>query len=239
MSLSNLRQAGLALQMYRNDNQGFFPVAAYQSRPDRPRFRWADALYPYLQVTEIYFSPNMPEEERPRMNKPFFHTTDQFTNPGLLPTTKYFGGYGYNWQYLGNGRETGGLPPYFTRGKEIRATSRTLAIADTDGSKNGTTLKTTEAVYVIDPPLGSLVLGSKGSRKTAAGPGPGNAYYTGGTDLDPLHRSTPASRNNGKVACLFVDGHSETLTLKQLDDSNADGQPDNGLWNGQDDPTKR
>lgn len=238
-SLSNLRQIGLALQMYRNDNQGYFPVAAFQSRPDRPRFRWVDALFNYLQVTEIYFSPNLSEDERQRMNKPFFHTTDGVNNPGILPTTKFYGGYGYNWQYLGNGRETGGVPPFFTRGKEIRATSRTIAVADTDGSKNGTQFFTTEGTYVIDPPFGSFDLGSRGSRRNPGGPGPGNAYYTGGNDLDPLQRSTPAPRNNGKVCVLFVDGHATTMTLKEMDDSNGDGQPDNGLWNGQDDPTKR
>jgi prepilin-type processing-associated H-X9-DG protein len=94
-------------------------------------------------------------------------------------------------------------------------------------------------VYTIDPPLMSLTLGSRGSRKTSAIPGgPGNYGYSGGNDPDPTRRATPAERNNRRtrVAAVFCDGHAETLTLKQLDDSNNDGTPDNGYWSGRGNP---
>lgn len=239
-NLSNLRQIGLALAMYRNDNRGFYPLAAWQSRPDRPRTRWPDSLYAYLKSTDIYASTHLHPDDKPRMNRPFFHTTDGVSNPGILPTTKFFGGYGYNWQYLGNGRETGGVPPFYAKDRSIRAADRTVAVADTEGSKNGTNAWTSEGVYVIDPPLMSVDLGSRGSRRTSATPGPGNYGYSGGNDRDPLHRSTPAARNpKSRIAALFCDGHGALLTLQQLDDSNNDGLPDNGLWNGRGDPTVR
>ena len=234
-SLSNLRQLGIGLIQYRIENRGLYPLAAWQSLPDRARTRWADAIYPYMRNTEVYMSPNLTEDERRRMNKPFFHTVNQFANPGILPNTIYWGGYGYNWHYLGNGRTTGGVPEFFARDSMIRASSRTIAIADTNGSKNGTPDWTSEGTYVIDPPLMSINFGSKGSRKTSATPGPGNYGYTGGVDGDPLHRATPAERNNGRVNVLFCDGHAEPLKLAEMDDSNGDGIPDNGLWNGKGD----
>ena len=243
-SLSNLRQIGNGLTMYVNDNKGFYPVAAYASMAGRPRFRWSDAIYPYMKNTEVYLSPQLDESERQRMNKPFAHTCDPNANPGILPTTIFWGGYGYNWQYLGNGRKTTDHPvEYFAKaGAQIRATSRTIAVADTKGSRAGNPalvwdLK--EGTYVVDPPLPSEKLGSRGSRK-AAGPADSNIGYTGGSVStfdgqlrgDPAHRSTPAERNKGRVNVLFCDGHGEALTLKQLDDSNNDGVVDNGYWNG-------
>jgi prepilin-type processing-associated H-X9-DG protein len=234
-SLSNLRQLGIGLAQYRIENRGYYPLASWNKLPDRARMRWADAIYPYMKNTEVYLSPQLDEPERQRMNKPFFHTTTGKAPDGseILPTTKYWGGYGYNWQYLGNGRTSGGTTEFQAKhGAQIRMESQTVAIADTHGSKNGGAAYTSEGVYVIDPPLMSTSLGSKGSRKASAIPGPGNYGYTGGNDRDPLHRATPAERNNGKVNILFCDGHGEAMKLKELDDFDRDGQVDNGYWNG-------
>ena len=238
-SMSNLRQLGIGLVQYRLENGGKYPVAAWASMPGRPRHRWADAIYPYLRNTAVYSSPSLNENEKARMNKPFNHTVDQNANPGILPTSIFWGGYGYNWQYLGNGRTPGGIPVFQAREKDIRSSAQTIAIADTEGSKNGGPIWTSEGVYVIDPPLMSMDLGSRGSRKSSATPGPGQYGYSGGNDADPLHRSTPAERNNGRVNILFCDGHGESMTLRQMDDFNNDGEPDNGWWNGKADAQRR
>ena len=92
---------------------------------------------------------------------------------------------------------------------------------------------------MVDPPLMSVNLGSKGSRKSLAAPGPGNYSYTGGNDGDPAHRSTPAERNRRKVNVVYCNGHAEPMTLKQMDDFDGDGAVDNGYWNGLADPRAR
>ncbi|HEV2296039.1 MAG TPA: prepilin-type N-terminal cleavage/methylation domain-containing protein [Tepidisphaeraceae bacterium] len=247
-SLSNLRQLGTGLVQYRVENKGYYPLGAWQKLPDRARTRWADAIYPYMKNTEVYMSPQLDEPERARMNKPFNHTTTGTAANGseIIPgKTIFYGGYGYNWQYLGNGRTTSGVAEFFAKeGIQIRATSKTIAIADTNGSKNGGATWTNEGVYVIDPPLMSQLMGSRGSRATSTPPpgqlpATGNYGYTGGADGDPLHRSTPAERNRGMVNVLFCDGHGEPLKLKELDDSNGDGTVDNAYWNGKFDATRR
>jgi prepilin-type N-terminal cleavage/methylation domain-containing protein/prepilin-type processing-associated H-X9-DG protein len=238
-SLSNLRQLGIGLQLYASDNKGYYPVGGMPAISSQPRIRWADLIYPYMRNTEVYMSPQLGAEERERMKKPFAHTCDPGSNPGLLPTTIYFGGYGYNYQYLGNGRNPGGIPPFRAKQGSIRAASRTIAIADTEGSRDGWLAG--EGVYVIDPPLQSKNLGSRGSRKTSADPNAGGNFgYRGGNDgeaLDSPMRAIPAPRSRGgRVNAVFCDGHAEALTLKQIDDSNGDGIPDNGFWNGLGDP---
>jgi len=120
---------------------------------------------------------------------------------------------------------------YQAKSRDIRATAQTVAIADTNGSKNGGSTWTSEGVYVVDPPLMSIALGSRGSRKLSATPGPGNYGYTGGNDADASHRAAPAERNAGRVNVLFCDGHAESIKLSVLDDFDRDGQPDNGYWN--------
>jgi prepilin-type N-terminal cleavage/methylation domain-containing protein/prepilin-type processing-associated H-X9-DG protein len=236
-SLSNLRQLGIGLVMYKNDNRGAYPVHSSPGS-QKPRTRWADAIYPYMRNTAVYMSPLLTDDEKVRMNKPFAHTLDPATGNPIDGVTIYFGGYGYNYQYLGNNRNPGGILPFHAKDKSIKG-SQTIAIADTNGSKNGGTTWTSEGVYVVDPPLMSINLGSRGSRRSSPTPGNGQYAYSGGNDGDPAHRSTPAERNRGKVNAVFCDGHAESLKLQQLDDFNGDGQLDNGWWNGKADATQR
>ena len=34
------------------------------------------------------------------------------------------------------------------------------------------------------------------------------------------------------ISVAFADGHAKAMKLTRLDDSNTDGQLDNGYWNG-------
>jgi len=259
-SLSNLRQLGIGLTIYVTEHKGMYPGGAYPTpSPAAPRIRWADAIYPYMKNTEVYMSPLLDERDRARMLKPWAHTLnpDGTTNP----TTKYFGGYGYNYQYLGNGRHLAtanspyNLPYHGKAGSDIAVAAQTIAVADTNGTRKGSTtgddvnagFTTDDGVYTIDPPLQSLELGSKSSRKTLSGatnPLVNNYGYDGGSDGNATHaltrRSFPAERNKGKrVNVVFCDGHGESMKLKDIDDFNGDGVNDNGWWNGKADASLR
>jgi prepilin-type N-terminal cleavage/methylation domain-containing protein/prepilin-type processing-associated H-X9-DG protein len=246
-SLNNLRQLGLGMQLYVDDNDDRFPghssLKSETTDLGKPRTRWADAIFPYLRIEKAYLSPNLTPEDRKTMIKPFAHTVA----PGLIETaeTIYFGGYGFNYQYLGNNRQPGGIAPYHARSTELRATSGTLCLGDTKGARAGSPANDYghkgSAVYVLDPPLGSVQLGAQGSRSTSAEPGAGNAYYEGGSDGSDAHRATPAARNGGRVNLVFVDGHAESLDPAKLDGRGAGtaGVPNNALWNGAGDATQR
>jgi prepilin-type N-terminal cleavage/methylation domain-containing protein len=238
-SLSNLRQLGLGIVLYTNNHRGLFPVHSSPSSVS-PRTRWADYIFPYIGTPDVFLSPNLELHElHPSFQKPFAHSTNV-----------YYGGYGYNFQYLGNSRTPDGVAPFQASIEGgIQVTSQTVTIADTAGSRKGNSQADPgsdgAAVYVIDPPLGSIEMGSRGSRRSSSQPGPGQAYYEGGNDEptgDPdtyLHRAFPKPRNNGSVAAAFADGHGKLMRLEELDDSNGDGIKDNGYWNGHGDPVKR
>ena len=251
-SRSNLHQIGIALQAYAAQCGGFLPASVYPPRPPEPRFHWTDAVWPFLERREVYLSPCLTEEERSRMTTPFAHDA-----------SLTFGGYGYNYQYLGNGRynTTWSSPwnePFHARlGSSLAAPARTIAVCDTNGSKadkvnnaGGRTLEspwTSQGTFTVDPPLASLTIGSRGSRRADGGPTASSNYGNeGGGDGvlvgeggaahsrpgDPVCRATPAERNLGLVNVVFLDGHVEALSLRRLDDSDEDGEVDNGLWNG-------
>ena len=255
-NLSNMRQLGLGLEMYRNDAQGRFPQ--HSSLKDNttnvglPRTRWADALYPYVESEAVFLAPQLTDDELiARMRKPFAHTVE--ANPGGSPVetddTVYYGGYGYNYQYLGNSRTAGGsLNAYAATAATVSDPSNTVAFADTKGARDGDpTLPYGHGgsgVYVVDPPLHSVELGSRGSRKNAdpvtADDASGNAAYEGGDAMTDDVRATPAARNKEThVGITWADGHGSLLTPEQLDDRDGDGEPDNGYWNGRGDSTRR
>lgn len=225
-NLSNLRQIGMALVAYQNQHDGFFPMHSSSSDPNHPayanpRTRWPDHLYKYTNDTQVFISPFLDENGMKTFGKVFAHTAG-------TDDVKRFGGYGYNYQYLGNSRF---IPTFHANAVgQIKDAERTIVLADTAGSRGGVATNRpgagSEGVYVIDPPLGS-------ARGSATG-----AYYPGGTD-EPngdantyIWRSFPAERANGHVGVLFIGGHARTMTLKDMDDSNRDGVKDNGLWNG-------
>jgi prepilin-type processing-associated H-X9-DG protein len=247
-NLSNLKQIGLALEMYRNENKRYPVGAMPATNSTTPRWRWVDALYVYMKSTEVFMSPALEDAERNRMKKPFAYTLQEALDAGVsldvnnsatYPSTiKYWGGYGYNYQYLGNGRKNASGEIFYATGKEIRNTAETIAVADTRGSEDG--FANGEGVYVVDPPLQSYSMGSMGSRKTTGAVATGNYGYRGGNDgEDPktsMYRARPDERILKKVGVLFCDGHCENLTLSQIDDKNGDGVWDNGYWTGRGDP---
>ncbi|GIW77278.1 MAG: hypothetical protein KatS3mg104_2341 [Phycisphaerae bacterium] len=262
--LSNIRNIGNAIAMYVNENRGYYPPGAWAERPNVARTRWVDAIYPHIRNTDIFVCPSLDPVWYPNMNKAFNHTTDivpdaQKPNPPYATWApqgvKYFGGYGYNYQYLGNGRHDPAAadPNYRTaflqRASKIRSSSRTVAVADTRGTNAVANPYNGDGVYVIDPPLQSYNLGSKGGRRNLSGNpvdrdtnnyGYRNGSGSRASNEDPslkgksAYRSLPDERHRGRIAVAFCDGHGEMLTLDQIDDSNGDGVRDNGLWTGLD-----
>lgn len=204
--LSNLKQLGLAIQMYVTDNEGY-PLSSSPSST-KPRTRWADHIQPYTKNTSIFLCPSIRKSNI--LTKTFAHNINI-----------RYGGYGYNYQYLGNSRSAYPMLPFSANEPMIEFPAETVALADTDGVLDAISIPTGEGVYVIDPPLPSM----RGSGKSSG-------FYE-------ATRSIPAGRHNDMINTAFADGHAKAMKLSRLDDHNNDGTPDNGYWNGFADPYRR
>jgi prepilin-type N-terminal cleavage/methylation domain-containing protein/prepilin-type processing-associated H-X9-DG protein len=222
VNLSNLKQLSLGVQMYATDCDAYPMMSSPGSQV--PRTRWPDHIFTYVKNTDIFNGPLAPIE---MFNKTFAHDS-----------AKKYGGYGYNYQYLGNSRFVPGNPnfPFTASESEIVYPAETIAMTDTQGvRKDDGTIGAGE--YTIDPPISSL----RGSGKPSGFYGDGSECGTG-TPNTPGQwgcRSTPAEWATQRATVAWCDGHATTKRRSQLDDKNRDGQKDNGYWNGLGDATLR
>lgn len=230
-SLSNVRQIGsIAMFNFLVNSKGKYPWMSSAipsgNRPHGNKPRWADYIHPYIKEQDVFISPNINLDES-ILAKKWWHETS--SAPALRaaenPEQNYadtarpepesgwtlYGGYGYNYQYLGNSRSA---VEFRLRDTQIERPTKTVVVGDTAGAAQGV-----DGQYTLDPPLPS----SRGSGKSSG------YYSTKASGLD--NRSTPSDRNNGSGAFVFADGHGESLTVADLDDLNRDNTTDNGFWN--------
>lgn len=272
-NLSNLRQIGIASAAYNAERNDYFcfmsSVPQLSTSVGNVKTRWVDFLYPYLQTPKIYLSPNIPDHERGRMTIVFWHSvsglpaeaaaaaadngsltamaSSHMVSGFTAESVERHGGYGWNFQILGNSRrnDAGGYPRGWNGrlGVDVMSPSETFLVGDTTGSQHADGVLTGQGTYTIDPPVGTLTVGSKGS---TPGNGGVDHYYKRGesparnlgdsvTDDNAAwtHRSTPAQRNSGAAGMAFVDGHARNMKLSEIDDIDGNGLVDMGHWNGQ------
>jgi prepilin-type processing-associated H-X9-DG protein len=261
VNLTNLRQMGQGVALYTSEWDGFFfPHEAWYNPPgsydkvqvtggtfedaaklvadgvlslsdaNKPRrAHWVDYVGEYCNNPKAFLSPMLTDVELKNF-------TLDFVRPFVYKRAKW-GGYGYNNQFLGR---AGSATVEEFRAKitrDITHPAMTIVVADAAGSRKGAAPPggLNSNSYVVDPPLYTVNWGAK-TGKYYAGVNAANsdadmaANAPGSTNW--MWRAFPAPRNNGKVGIVFADGHAETLTLKQVDDSDNDGQHDNGNWNG-------
>ncbi|MEE9404288.1 MAG: type II secretion system protein [Algisphaera sp.] len=234
-SLSNVRQIGsIAMTTFLVDEKDRYPwmSSAIPSaiRPHGNKPRWADFIYRYINNEDVFISPHL-DIQTSVLRKKFWHETCDASamNAAANPTGPFnaltappegftlYGGYGYNYQYLGNSRSS----VQFRRSAiSIENPSNMVVLADTVG----TTSDPTEGTYVIDPPFES----SRGSGK--------GGYYEG---PNPDDRALPFNRGSETAEAAFADGHGASMTVEELDDFDQDGILDNGWFSGLSNATLR
>jgi len=240
ISLSNVRQIGsVAMVNFVFEEDGLYPwhssASGFVTKINGNKPRWADYVYPLVNDIDVFVNPHLDLSESV-LSKRWWHQVsstpalefaEQGTGDALAdPGDDLWGGYGYNYQYLGNARGYNGpdapssAPEFRRPDTGVKQPGNTVVVGDTSGQLSAPT----EGTYVIDPPLGS----SRGS-------GDGD-YYHGSNAED---RSTPALRGAGTAEFVFADGHGESMRLEEIDDFDQDGSVDNGYWNGYGDASKQ
>jgi len=206
-----LKRLSMAFGMYALDFDDTYPPMSSPNNAN-PRMRWADRVYPYVKSVEDFIDPSAPKE---MLTRPF--------NPPIAGQTEaLWGGFGYNYQYLGNSRTGAGLP-FGRKTSDLSAPEKTVLLSQTQGVRNDAG-EVTGGVYTVDPPLPS----KRGSGNAAGYYGQGEACGTGPVGC----RSTPAEWKPGLVHLVTIEGKVLRMSRARLDDSDGDRMPDNGWYTG-------
>jgi prepilin-type N-terminal cleavage/methylation domain-containing protein/prepilin-type processing-associated H-X9-DG protein len=218
---SNLKQIGVAFEMYLNIYDDLYPCVRWT---EGAQTRWTSAVGPYVlgsvkdptkgsaagtgnKIANMVFK--CPAIEASAAQCPGGESRGDYARTGS---------YGYNWMTFG--------PPYPPRYDYLRtypvcrtritAPSRTILVADAFGQRN---MDGDPHSYTMDPP--EMLCGTGWARRRGGGVEPCPA--------DPRH--------NGLFNALFADGHAESLSLTDAGYTSDDptgvglsGTPT--LWNG-------
>jgi prepilin-type processing-associated H-X9-DG protein/prepilin-type N-terminal cleavage/methylation domain-containing protein len=252
---SNLRQIGLGILQYRDQN-GSFPQYRAEYPPItnaygvvRPRWQWimASQLGGWAQNPEAITAAgladttytNVPLDNGificPAMN------SSSISSGNIIPDVMSIrnGSYGYNFGYLGNNRtlvdgdNTTATLRYPV--VSVKESMRTIAFGDSRGGG----LPHGGHSMTLDPPhmvrrTDNLAVNSPywqqaffgGAYPSGGGPAGVNPYGPDEGTPDITVPFSPAeSRHSGKANVVFLDGHVESLTLAGLGYSLINGIP--------------
>lgn len=219
---SNLRQFGIATQLYLKDNADVFPPHRLPKNPDgslpvvevgtgkkvRPTVHAMLAQY-----MEGAFDTPSQTDQRQSYDSPVMSCP---AVPAWIDERNF--AYGYNYQFLGNARFRTGSPTspinFPVSANAVSKPTRTILMADSMGSAAalprlqrqpyGTKTVNPAALgnhgYALDPPY---LASHDGGHVVTADP-----------EVDG-NRSAMDPRHNGKANVLFVDGHVDAMTLQK------------------------
>lgn len=141
---SNLKQIGLGLLQYSQDydekmlngwfgDQGYLASCATCGAGGTPRYKWMDAVGPYVKSVQIFTCPSAP-------NGLVLSATGQYIPAAQLTTgsTTNYGSYGINSGYFNSTDKTisgpGNSYPQVTSMAEMQTPATTIWVGDSNGS---------------------------------------------------------------------------------------------------------
>jgi prepilin-type N-terminal cleavage/methylation domain-containing protein/prepilin-type processing-associated H-X9-DG protein len=236
---SNLRQFGLAINQYRDDN-GVYPQYRAEYPPitnaygvNRPRWQWIMASYlgGFAQNPDAITAAGVSDPTYtlvPLDNKVF--VCPSLDAAGGYSLSIRSGSYGYNFGYLGNNRTMldgdNTTPTLHYPVKSVKEVTRTIAFGDSRGGM----IPHGGHSMTLDPPhmvvrFDRLSVNSPYWQQAyfgnlyASGVGPAGVNPYGPDEGPPdivIPFSPAEARHKGRANMVFLDGHAESLTLADL-----------------------
>jgi prepilin-type N-terminal cleavage/methylation domain-containing protein/prepilin-type processing-associated H-X9-DG protein len=211
--MSNLKQLGLGLMQYVQDYDGRFPLrcfgsgcyeAGYVNLYDAGRYKWMDAIYPYVKSEQVYDCPDQ--------SFPYTGPTAGFSYRGYKYMTGkyYFGSYGCNAAYFVT--QTGATVPVGRGGLfgDMDQTPLGRPTAESSVEAPATTIALTDTY-----PYDSYYPWSANGASAAPWQGKIPAVTTD-SKTGELHLTNVEARHLDTVNVLWADGHVKSVKLDLL-----------------------
>lgn len=197
--ISNLKQLGLGLLQYTQDNDEILvanwggPDGWQASSPSKNRYKWMDSIFPYVKSEQIYDCPshaNYPTG----LGKYIYYR--RYGTSGLPPEGTNYGSYGINQSYWDSG-----IPP---------GTEPTTPTSDWGGDRQralAALQDPSKTIWVADS-IGTLDFGWGGSDASANPPITGSPGNRNLVQVLERHLET--------VGTLYTDGHAKATKLERF-----------------------
>ena len=197
--LSNIKQMGLATNMYCDDNDGGFP-AVYDDESDvnqdgrLDRQVWADKILPFTKSRNIFACPSMPN----KVTDP--NTIKQYADGGMGPNnvgmTTYHMNMCHNWHFPEGTNTVAGAPDYVYPVTQSQAENPT------------------QTIVILE---GNTTIGWFWNHWNAAHNGWANTRTDGGKLIfRGVLGEEMTQRHNDGVSITYVDGHAGFKKIKAL-----------------------
>jgi prepilin-type N-terminal cleavage/methylation domain-containing protein/prepilin-type processing-associated H-X9-DG protein len=192
--VSNIKQMGLGLLQYIQDNDEATPLVYYLPSGTGNTYHWQDLIYPYVKNEQVFNCPsdNFKAPAGQTASSPYYNWP---SNPKR--TGRQYGSYGVNDVYYSSGTTTTAYAPSsvpgtrtVTLGQIVVPATTVWAVENSTGGANGDV-----GWLTGDGTIGYNTDGS-GNRNTAFG--------------------NIVARHTGVTNVLWCDGHAKSVTLDYL-----------------------
>lgn len=228
---SNLKQIGIGLIQYTQDNDGYL-VAALMKDPTNHYWRWMDVAYPYIKNTQVFSCPSDSNNEAGGNNP----NNNAYVYPSTMPGGNIHGGYSTGNYAINNAYEVGQplsttspsafmyfdpsgnpqRPPndpapsyyYQVHESQLQVPATTAWVMDSNDAFDGIAANTNQfsITWATDT---NVAVDSTGLRFTSTDP------QTGGSGIIARHLDT--------INALYCDGHVKAVKVSALCVQNAAG----------------
>jgi prepilin-type processing-associated H-X9-DG protein len=198
--ISNEKQIGLALLQYEQDSSESLPYAFFgagggESSVASGRYKWMDAIYPYVKNEKVF---TCPDQNFPSMAG-YVYEYHYYANKASDTTHRYYGSYGINAMYRYDDITANRQPPvsiygrsYPTLTSQIISPSDTVWIGDSDNTGGGSSYQ-----------IGWSTLAGQPAQIIT-------------TSVTPHKIDALVARHTDMTNIVFCDGHAKAMTFGDL-----------------------
>jgi len=229
---SNLKQIGIGLIMYTQDNNGYLIAGQMTGDGGATYTRWEDLAYPYIKNSQVFSCPSYTLAGLPATspNPTVYPNNNAYVYPGLgslvnpTPLVGSTGNYAINMAY-GPALSTSLSPPaadIIYNGNGTPYTALNYLVAESQVAVSATTAWVMDSYELSEVGYPSVTYAINWKSENQTGFDSTGLIFNG-TDATDIGTSAITARHLDTINVLYCDGHVKAVKLTNLCEKNAAG----------------